>query len=151
MSERTIGQRYRIFKGGQSNEHMFTMKSEDGWPSLVSDDLVQSVGRNICESRRLISELSCEFSRISRTLPYETITVRISCHYKFSGKVYGEGAQNAENSFGHDFSERYHKDGDEFLNHIRRVTADETSVFNCGYWNLRAVKAVDANTFTGEA
>jgi hypothetical protein len=27
-----------------------------------------------------------------------------------------------------DFSERYHKDGDEFLNHIVRVTGDETWV-----------------------
>jgi hypothetical protein len=27
-------------------------------------------------------------------------------------------AQKAENSFGFDFLELYHKDGDEFLNHI---------------------------------
>jgi hypothetical protein len=38
-------------------------------------------------------------------------------------------AQNAENGFGFDFSfERYHKHGDEFLNHIVRVTFDETWV-----------------------
>jgi hypothetical protein len=35
-------------------------------------------------------------------------------------------AQNAENGFGFDYLERYHKDGDEFLNHIVRVTGDET-------------------------
>jgi hypothetical protein len=35
-----------------------------------------------------------------------------------------ECAQNKENGFG--FLERYHKDGDEFLNHILRVTSDET-------------------------
>jgi hypothetical protein len=35
-------------------------------------------------------------------------------------------AQNAENRFGVDFFDRYHKDGDEFLNHI--VTGDETWV-----------------------
>jgi hypothetical protein len=34
-------------------------------------------------------------------------------------------AQNAENGFGLDFLERYHKDGDEFLSHIIRVTGDE--------------------------
>jgi hypothetical protein len=28
--------------------------------------------------------------------------------------------------FGFDFLERYHKDGDEFLNHIVQVTGDET-------------------------
>jgi hypothetical protein len=37
-------------------------------------------------------------------------------------------AQNAENGFGSDFFEQYHKDGDEFLNHIVPVTSDETWV-----------------------
>jgi hypothetical protein len=38
-------------------------------------------------------------------------------------------AQNAENGFNFDFFlERCHKDGDEFLNHIVRVTGDETWV-----------------------
>jgi hypothetical protein len=32
-------------------------------------------------------------------------------------------SQNAENGFGFDFLEQYHKDGDEFLNHI--VTGEE--------------------------
>jgi hypothetical protein len=45
---------------------------------------------------------------------------------KGSEKAYGS-AQNAKNGFGFDFFlERYHKDGDEFLNHIVRVTDDET-------------------------
>jgi hypothetical protein len=35
---------------------------------------------------------------------------------------------NAENGFGFDFLERYHKDGDAFLNHIIRITGDETWV-----------------------
>jgi hypothetical protein len=37
-------------------------------------------------------------------------------------------AQNAENGFGFHFLEQYHKDGDEFINHIVRVTGDETWV-----------------------
>jgi hypothetical protein len=43
-------------------------------------------------------------------------------------------AQNAENGFGFGFLERYHKDGGEFLNHIVRVTGDETwlSFMNVG-------------------
>jgi hypothetical protein len=36
--------------------------------------------------------------------------------------------QNAENGVDFDFSERYHKDGNEFLSHIVRVTGDETWV-----------------------
>jgi hypothetical protein len=39
-----------------------------------------------------------------------------------------ESAQNADNDFGFNFLERYHKDGDEFLNHIVRVIDDETWV-----------------------
>jgi hypothetical protein len=38
------------------------------------------------------------------------------------------GAQNADNDLDFDFLERCHKDGDEFLNHIVRVTGDETWV-----------------------
>jgi hypothetical protein len=41
-----------------------------------------------------------------------------------SGNAHG-CAKNAENKFGFDFLERYHKDGDEFLSHIVRVTGDE--------------------------
>jgi hypothetical protein len=37
-------------------------------------------------------------------------------------------AQNAGNGFGFEFLERYHKEGDEFLNHIVRVISDETWV-----------------------
>jgi hypothetical protein len=36
--------------------------------------------------------------------------------------------QNAGNGLGFDFLERCHKDGDEILNHIVRVTGDETWV-----------------------
>jgi hypothetical protein len=35
-------------------------------------------------------------------------------------------SQNAQNGFGFDFLERYHKDADEFLSHIVRETGDET-------------------------
>jgi hypothetical protein len=37
-------------------------------------------------------------------------------------------SQIAENGFGFDFLERYHKDGDEFRGHIVQVTGDETWV-----------------------
>jgi hypothetical protein len=47
----------------------------------MSDDLVQSVVQKICESRRFtISEISCEFTQISRPLLYEIITVRLGYH-----------------------------------------------------------------------
>jgi hypothetical protein len=37
-------------------------------------------------------------------------------------------AQNAENDFGFDFLQQYHKDGDEFLGHIVCVVGEETWV-----------------------
>jgi hypothetical protein len=57
---------------------------------------------------------------------------------------------NTENGFSSDFLERYHKDDDEFLNHIVRVTGDETwvSFVNVETKEQSAVKAVDAHTFT---
>jgi hypothetical protein len=36
--------------------------------------------------------------------------------------------ENVENGFGFDFLRQYHKYSDEFLNHILRVTGDETWV-----------------------
>jgi hypothetical protein len=61
-------------------------------------------------------------------------------------------AQNAQKDFNFDFLERYHKNGDEFLSHIVRVTGDETWVpfVNVETKEQSAVKAVDAHTFTKE-
>jgi hypothetical protein len=35
-------------------------------------------------------------------------------------------AQNVENGFSFDFLGQYHRDADEFLNHIIQVTGDES-------------------------
>jgi hypothetical protein len=107
---------------------MFTMKSEVvGWPSVVSDDLVQRDVQKVLQGRRFtISQLSYEFPQISRTLPYEIIIDWLRC-LKFCARWVPENAhgcaQNADNGFGLDFFlDRYHKD-DEFLVHILRVTS----------------------------
>jgi transposase len=66
MSERTIRQWCRMFKDGQTDVHD---EERSGRPSVVSDDLVQSVDQKICERRGLkISELSCEFPLFSTQL-----------------------------------------------------------------------------------
>jgi hypothetical protein len=66
--------------GGQTNVHD---KERSGRPSIVSDNLVQSVDQNICERQRFtISELLCEFPQILHTVLYEIITVRLD-HHKF--------------------------------------------------------------------
>jgi hypothetical protein len=65
-----------MFKYGQTNVHD---EERSGWPSVVSDDLVQSVDQKISERWLFtISEFSCGFSQISLTVLYEIITVRLS-------------------------------------------------------------------------
>jgi hypothetical protein len=65
-----------------ATEQMFMMKSElVSQPSVVSDDLVQSVDQKICERQHFtISELLCEFPQILCTVLYKIITVRIGYH-----------------------------------------------------------------------
>jgi hypothetical protein len=46
LSEGTVRQWCRMFKDGQTNVHD---EERSGWPSVVSDDLVQNVDHNICE------------------------------------------------------------------------------------------------------
>jgi hypothetical protein len=88
----------------------------------VSDDLVQSVDQKICERWRFtISEVSCKFPQISRSVLYEIITVRLGYHKVLSNM----GSENAHGCL-FDFLERRHKDGDKFLNQIVQVTGGET-------------------------
>jgi hypothetical protein len=67
-----------MFKDGPTNVHN---KERSGRRSVVNDEIVQSVDQNICERRRFtISELSCEFPYISRTVLYEVITDKVGYH-----------------------------------------------------------------------
>jgi hypothetical protein len=76
-----------------------------------------------------ILELSCEFPQILSTVLYEIITVMLAYH-KFSARWVSEmltGArerQRMASALTLAILERYHKDGDEFLNQI--VTGYET-------------------------
>jgi hypothetical protein len=75
MSECTERQWCRMFKDGWINVHDEERK---GWPSVVSDDLVQSVDQKNCERRCFtISECSCEFSHILRMVPCRIFTDRL--------------------------------------------------------------------------
>jgi transposase len=76
MSGGTVRQWCRMFKDGRTNVHD---EEQSGRPSVASDELAQSVEQKICERRPFtISEISCEFRQISRTVLYEIITAR---HY----------------------------------------------------------------------
>jgi hypothetical protein len=59
-----------------------------GGPSVMSDNLVQSLGQKICERWRFtMSEISCEFPLISCTVLYEIITRMLGYHCKFCATV----------------------------------------------------------------
>jgi hypothetical protein len=78
MSEETVRQWSRMFKDGRTNVHD---EERSGRPSVVSDDLVQGVDQKISERRRFtVSEHSCKFPHISRTVLYEIITDRVGYH-----------------------------------------------------------------------
>jgi hypothetical protein len=98
----------------------------------VSDYFVQSVDQKICERRRFtISELSCEFPEISRTVLYEITIVRVRYHEfcaKWVPKRLAGAHKTQRMASALAFLEQFHKDGDEFLSHIVRVTGDETWV-----------------------
>jgi hypothetical protein len=110
-----------MFKDVRTNVHD---EERSGRPSVVSDDLVQSERR--CFT---LSEISCEFTQISRTFLYEIITVWLGYHKlcaRWVPKIFTDKTQRMALTL--IFLERYHKDCDEFLRHIVRVTGDETWV-----------------------
>jgi hypothetical protein len=116
-----------MFKDGRTN---IRDEERSGRPSVVSDVLVQNVEQNMCERRRFtIKELAYKFPQISLTILYEIITVRLRYH-KFSWyrKCSREHTKRRKWLRLWLFLERYRKDGDQFLNHIVRVTGDETWV-----------------------
>jgi hypothetical protein len=94
--------------------------------SVVSDEFVQSE-----RERFTISKLSCEFAQILRTALYEIITVKLG-YNKLCARLVPKmltGAHKTQRIISVlTFLERYHKDGNQFLSHILRVTADETWV-----------------------
>jgi hypothetical protein len=65
-----------------ADEQMFTVESDVvSRPSVVNDDLVQSVDKSICEGRRFtVLEVLCEYPETSRTALCEIITGRLFYH-----------------------------------------------------------------------
>jgi hypothetical protein len=97
MSEGTVRQWCGMFKDLRTDVHD---EERNGWVSVVSD-LVQSIDQKFFERQHFtISEVSCEFPQISRTVFYKIITVTLGCQVSESAH---RCTQNAENSFGFDF------------------------------------------------
>jgi hypothetical protein len=78
--------------------------------------------KKICERRHFtISELLCEFPQSSSTLLYENIIVRLGYH-KFCTRWVPKMLMGVHKmkrmALALAFLEQYHKDGNEFFNHI---------------------------------
>jgi hypothetical protein len=105
--------------GGQTNVHD---EEQSGLSAISSSDLVQSVDQKISERRHFtISELSREFPRISHSLLYDIVTVRLG-HHKFCAtwvlKRLTVAYKTQRTATALTLLGQYHKDGDEFFNNI---------------------------------
>jgi transposase len=89
MSEGTVRQWCRMFRDGRTHVHD---EERSGRPSVVGDGWVQ-IADALLPTR--LSQLGC-----------------------FAQDIFRKCIRNAENVFGFDFLEQYHRYGGEFLNHI---------------------------------
>ncbi|KAJ4432797.1 hypothetical protein ANN_21436 [Periplaneta americana] len=125
MSKQMVRRWSRQFSEGRQSVHD---EERSGRPSLINDDPVELVRQFIMENRRFtITELSSHFPKISRSLLHEIVTKhllfkkvcarRVPKNLTPEHKMQRLGAALT-------FLQRYHDDGDEFLDRI--ITGDET-------------------------
>lgn len=125
MSEGVVREWVRLFKSGRENVHD---EERSGRPSLVTDELVQTVDAKVRENRRFtMAELSTDFPQISKTLLYEIVTARLG-YRKFCArwvpKILTDHHKSQRMASALDFLSRYEDEGEPLLNRI--VTGDET-------------------------
>ncbi|KAJ4436753.1 hypothetical protein ANN_16885 [Periplaneta americana] len=125
MSKQMVRRWCRQFSEGRQSVHD---EERSGRPSLINDDRVELVRQCIMENHRFtITEPSSHFPHMSRSLLHEIVTK----HLLFK-KVYARWVpknltpEHKMQRLGAalTFLQRYHDDGDEFLDRI--VTGDET-------------------------
>jgi hypothetical protein len=122
---------------------MFTMKNV----AVVSYD-IQSADQKICQWQCFT------ISEISQAVQYKIITVTTDLVVnrfcvKWVPKVPTGGTHNSENGFRFDFLEWYLKDGEKFA----KAQCNRWWILGyiCECWDQRAIKVVDAFTFTRQA
>ncbi|KAJ4449728.1 hypothetical protein ANN_01132 [Periplaneta americana] len=125
MSKQMVRRWCRQFSEGRQSVHD---EERSGRPSLINDDPVELLRQCIMENRRFtITELSSHFPQISRSLLHEIVTKHllfkkvcarwVSKNLTPEHKMQRLGAALT-------FLQRYHDDGDKFLDRI--VTGDGT-------------------------
>jgi len=125
MSESKVRQWCRLFKEGHTNVYDEELS---GQPSAITDDLMEKVNTTICGNRRFtISELSLEFSKVSRSVIYDIVSEKLG--YKklcaiWVPKMLTDEHKQKRLAAAHQFLQRHQIEGDQCFDHI--VTGDET-------------------------
>ncbi|XP_069680131.1 histone-lysine N-methyltransferase SETMAR-like isoform X2 [Periplaneta americana] len=125
MSKRMVRRWCRQFSEGRQS---VLDEERSGRPSLINDDRVKLVRQCIMENRRFtITELSSHFLQISRSLLHEIVTnnllfKKVCARWVPKNLTPEHKMQRLGAAL--TFLQRYHDDGDGFLDRI--VTGDET-------------------------
>ncbi|GFW65985.1 histone-lysine N-methyltransferase SETMAR [Trichonephila clavipes] len=127
MSSSKVRKWVRAFKDGRENVHD---EPRSGRPSVITDDLVNAVDEKIREDRRFtISTLALEFPNVGRTTLHKVVSEKLKfrklCAH-WVPRLLTEEHKLKRMTCALDFLDRYHKEGDQFLERI--VTEDETWV-----------------------
>ncbi|KAJ4448384.1 hypothetical protein ANN_10400 [Periplaneta americana] len=125
ISKQMVHRWCRQFSEGRQSVHD---EERSGRTSLINDDRVKLVRQCIMENRRFtITELSSHFPQISRSLLHEIVTKhllfkKVCARWVPKNLTPEHKMQRLGSAL--TFLQRYHDDGDEFLDRI--VTGDET-------------------------
>ncbi|GFV89672.1 histone-lysine N-methyltransferase SETMAR [Trichonephila clavipes] len=127
MSSSKVRKWVRAFKDGRENVHD---EPRSGRPSVITDDLVNAVDEKIREDRRFtISTLALEFPNVGRTTLHKVVSEKLKFRKlcaRWVPRLLTEEHKLKIMSCALDFLDRYHKEGDQFLERI--VTGDKTWV-----------------------
>ncbi|GFV00446.1 histone-lysine N-methyltransferase SETMAR [Trichonephila clavipes] len=127
MSSSKVRKWVRAFKDGRENVHD---EPRSGRPSVITDALVNAVDEKIREDRRFtISTLALEFPNVGRTTLHKVVSEKLKFRKlcaRWVPRLLTEEHKLKRMACALDFLDRYHKEGDQFLESI--VTGDETWV-----------------------
>ncbi|GFX70267.1 histone-lysine N-methyltransferase SETMAR [Trichonephila clavipes] len=127
MSSSKVRKWMRAFKDGRENVHD---EPRSGRPSVITDDLINALDENIREDRRFtISTLALEFPNVGRTTLHKVVSKKLKFRKlcaRWVPRLLTEEHKLKRMACALDFLDRYHKEGDQFLERI--VTGDETWV-----------------------
>jgi hypothetical protein len=128
MNESSVRKWCRVFNEGRTNVHD---EERSGRPSLITEDLKKQTVEQIGQDRRsTLDELHEKFLQIYLSLLHEILSKHLGYKKKFvQGGCHGYWQTTTEKKrmgAALTFLERYHRDGDKFLDHI--VTGDGTWV-----------------------